>query len=398
MSQAATATGDPGSLACFDLAALPGATDDHRQIQQAIRRFVQREIVPFAAEWDEAGTFPRELYAKAAAVGLLGLGYPAEYGGTPCDSLSKVVSTFEMCKAGVGGLNASLMSHTIMLWPLLAGASDRVKQQVIPRILAGEAIGALAVTEASGGSDVSRLLTRAQRVAGGWRIDGSKMFITSGMRCDHVLVAARTGGPGAAGLSLFLLDTDTPGFSRTPLKKMGWWCSDTAALHFDGCVVPEDRLVGEENGGWKLVMRNFNGERLGMAAGATGFAIACVEDALAWARERQTFGQPLIGHQVIRHKLVRMIDGILPMQAWLMQLCQRIDRGESPAGDLALAKSHAARLMRDCADEAVQILGGAGFVRGSRAERIYREAKVMMIGGGAEEVMNDLAARQLGLL
>jgi len=385
-------------LSCFDTGRLPGVTDEHRAIQEAVRRFVEREIAPFADAWDEAETFPRELYRKAAEVGILGLGYPAEHGGTPADNVARVLATIEMSRGGIGGVKASLGSHGIMLWPVMVGAQPPVRDAVMPRILAGEAIGALAITEPSGGSDVAQLQTRAERVPGGWRLNGSKMFITSGMRADHILVAARTGGPGAAGISLFLVDGDAPGLARTPLRKIGWWASDTAALYFDDLFVPADRLIGEENAGWKLVMRNFNGERMTMAAGALGFAMICVEDALEWARERHTFGQRLIDHQTIRQKLVRMIDEVLPVQAWVLQLAQRLDAGESPAGDLALAKNHAARLMRDCADGAVQILGGAGFLRGSRIERAWRDAKVFMIGGGAEEVMNELAARQLDLL
>ncbi|MFZ4758289.1 MAG: acyl-CoA dehydrogenase family protein [Burkholderiaceae bacterium] len=385
-------------LPAFDFGRLPGVTDEHRAVADAVRAFVEGEIHPHADAWDEAGTFPRELYHKAAAVGVLGLGYPAEYGGTPADHVSKLMSSIELARGGIGGVNASLGSHSIMLWPLLAGARESVRREVIPAILAGERIGALAITEPSGGSDVARLLTRAERVQGGWAITGSKMFITSGMRADHLLVAARTGGPGAAGVSLFLVDGNAQGLARTPLKKIGWWASDTAALYFDRVFVPEERMVGEENGGFRLVMQNFNGERMTMAAGALGYAMICVEDALAWARERQTFGQRLVDHQAIRHKLVRMIDEILPVQAWVLQLAQRLDAGESPAGDLALAKNHSARLMRDCADAAVQILGGAGFLRGSRIERTWRDCKVYMIGGGAEEVMNDLAARQLGLV
>ncbi len=385
-------------LECFDLCRLPGAADEHRQLQAAMQRFVEREITPNAAAWDEAEGFPRDLYARAASVGLLGLGFPEQYGGTPCDTLSRMIAGVELCRAGAGGVNASLMSHTIMLVPILLAAPEPLKRAVVPRILSGEAIGALAVTEASGGSDVARLQTRAQPTAGGWKLSGSKIYITSGMRADHYLVAARTGGPGAAGVSLFLVDRDMPGFTRSPLKKMGWWSSDTAALFFDDVFVPHDRLVGEENGGFPLIMNNFNGERLMMACGAMAFAMVCVEEALAWARERHTFGQPLIGHQVMRQKIVRMIDAVLPLQAWLAQLAQRIDAGDKPVAEISLAKNLGGRVMRDCADEAVQVLGGAGFMRGGRVERIYREVKVMMIGGGAEEILNDLAARQLGLV
>lgn len=385
-------------LPAFEFARLPGVGAEHLQVQDAIRAFVEGEIQPNADAWDEAGTFPRELYRAAGEVGLLGLGWPAEYGGTPADHVSRLLSSIELSRAGIGGVTASLGSHTIMLWPVIAGARDEVRREVVPAILAGEAIGALAITEPSGGSDVAQLRTRARRVPGGWSLSGSKMFITSGMRADWLLVAARTGGPGAAGVSLFLVDGGAKGLTRTPLKKIGWWASDTAALYFDEVFVPDARLVGEVDQGFRLVMRNFNGERMTMAAGGLGYAMTCVEDALAWARERHTFGQRLVDHQVVRQKLVRMIDEVLPVQAWVLQLAQRLDAGEAPAGDLALAKNHAARLMRDCAEGAVQILGGAGFLRGSRIERAWRDCKVYMIGGGAEEVMNDLAARQLGLL
>jgi acyl-CoA dehydrogenase len=385
-------------LPAFDFARLPGVTPEHLQVQEAIRAFVEGEIQPNADGWDEAGTFPRELYHKAGDVGLLGLGWPAEYGGTPVDHVAKLLSSIELSRGGIGGVTASLGSHTIMLWPVIAGARDEVRREVVPQILAGQKIGALAITEPSGGSDVAQLQTRATRVAGGWSLSGSKMFITSGLRADWLLVAARTGGPGAQGVSLFLVEGGSKGLTRTPLKKIGWWASDTAALYFDEVFVPDERLVGEVDKGFRLVMQNFNGERMTMAAGGLGYAMTCVEDALDWARERRTFGQRLVEHQVVRQKLVRMIDEVLPVQAWVLQLAQRLDAGESPAGDLALAKSHAARLMRDCADGAVQILGGAGFLRGSRIERAWRDCKVYMIGGGAEEVMNELAAKQLGLL
>ena len=385
-------------LACFDVASWPEATDDHRALRDAMRRFVAAEIAPFAAEWDEAQTFPRELYAKAGSIGLLGLGYPERFGGTPCDALSRMIATLELTRAGSGGVNASLMSHTIMVGPLLAAAPEALRDEVLPELFAGRRIGALGITEPGGGSDVARLQTRARPAEGGWRISGAKTFITSGMRADHYLIAARTGGPGAAGVSLFLVDRDAEGFTRTPLKKTGWWSSDTATLHFDDVFVPSSRMVGPENGGFALVMRNFNGERLGMAAGALGFAIACVEDALDWARQRETFGQRLIEHQVIRQRIVRMVSDILPALSMVVSLGRRVDRGESPAGEIALIKSHSARVMRDCADAAIQVLGGAGFMRGGRAERIYRDVKVMMIGGGSEEIMNELAARQLKLI
>ncbi|MBW6496124.1 MAG: acyl-CoA dehydrogenase family protein, partial [Burkholderiaceae bacterium] len=314
-------------LASLDFCALPDATDDHRQLRDALRRFVDGEIRPSIDAWDEAGSFPRELYFKAGAVGLLGLGYPERYGGTPCDTLSRIVAVAELARAGAGGLNASLMSHSIMIPPLLAAGSPALLDEVLPRLLTGAAIGALCVTEPSGGSDVAALTTRAHAVPRGWVLNGAKAFITSGMRADLLLVAARTGGPGPSGISLLLVDGSTPGIARSELRKTGWWCSDTAMLHFEDCFVPTARLVGQIDTGFALVMHNFNSERLLMAAQAAAFSIVCIEDALAWARERSTFGRRLIEHQVMRQKIVRMVDEVLPVIAQLAQLARQLDVG-----------------------------------------------------------------------
>ena len=377
----------------------PALTEEHEAFRDTVRRFVEREIMPQAAAWDEAGEFPRELYRKAAQAGLLGVGYPEEYGGTPADHLFRIVSGEEFARAGCGGLSASLFSHTIGAPPIAAVGSDELKRRVLPAILAGEKISALAITEASGGSDVANLKTRATREGGEFVVNGEKTFITSGVRADYFTVAVRTGGPGAAGVSLLLIERDRPGFTRAALKKMGWWCSDTASLHFDNVRVPAANLIGEENAGFRAIMRNFNSERLGMAAGAVGFAQACLEDALDWARARQTFGKRLVEHQAIRHKLVDMQTRVHAARALLYDTAWKLSgapREPSHIAQLAMLKNFSTDTMQYCADGAVQTLGGAGFIRGSRAERIYRESKVMQIGGGSTEIMKDLAARQLG--
>jgi acyl-CoA dehydrogenase len=377
----------------------PALTEEHEAYRETARRFVAKEILPHAAAWDEAGEFPRELYRKAAAAGLFGAGYPEEYGGTPADYFFRIVSAEEFSQAGVGGLSASLFSHTIGAPPIAAVGSEELKRRVLPAILSGEKISALAITEPSGGSDVANLKTKASRDGTEFVINGEKAFITSGMRADYYTVAVRTGAGGAAGVSLLLIERDRPGFSRTELKKMGWWCSDTALLHFDNVRVPAANLIGEENQGFRAIMRNFNSERLSMAAGAVGFAQASLEDALAWARERQTFGERLLGHQAIRHKLVDMQARIHAARALLYDTAWKLTQApREPAyiAQLAMLKVAATDAMQFCADAAVQTLGGAGFIRGSRAERIYREAKVMQIGGGSTEIMKDLAARQLG--
>ena len=371
-------------------------TEAHRQFRDALGRFVREEIMPHVEAWEEAEELPREIYRKAARVGLLGIGFPEEYGGTPADVFYHLVAQEQLTAAGSGGLIAALSSNGIGAMAIQNFGSEQMKRRVLPDILQGEKISALAISEPSGGSDVASMLTSARLERGEYVVNGSKMFITSGMRADYYTVAARTGGRGAAGISLLLIERDRPGFTRTPLKKMGWWTSDTAVLYFDNVRVPEANLIGAEGQGFKAIMSNFNIERLTMSATACGFARVCLDDALAWARERRTFGQPLIERQVIRHKLVDMQMRIEAAHALLEDLAWRVQQGDGPVAQLAMLKNFAAQTMQFCADQAVQILGGAGFIRGSRSERIYREAKVMMIGGGAEEIMKELASRQLG--
>jgi len=372
---------------------------DVEALRDAVARFAAERIAPFVAGWDEAGSFPRSLYREAAELGLLGIGYPEALGGTPATTLMRVVVAQAMSRTTAsGGILASLFSHNIGLPPIVALGSPELQRELVPPVLRGEHIAALAITEPGAGSDVASLRTRARLDGEHWVIDGEKAYITSGLRADLITLAVRTGGPGAAGISLIAVDGDTPGLTRTPLEKMGWWCSDTALLHFDGCRVPARRRLGDEGSGFRAIMENFNGERLLMSAGALGFAEACFDEALDWVRQRKTFGEPLIERQVVRHKLADM--RIESTRAWLEVLATRHDAGEhSPqwVAEVCLLKNHATQTMQWCADQGVQMLGAMGFVRGTRCERIYREAKVMMIGGGAEEIMKELAVRQLGL-
>ncbi len=385
-------------------AAAPGveSREEIEAIRDAAHRFALEEIAPHVNEWDEAETFPRALYTQAARAGLLGLCYPEELGGAPASfTLRNAVSTTLARHTGSGGVLASLFSFNIGLPPVLRHGSAELQQRVIPPVLRGEKIAALAITEPGGGSDVAALRTTARRDGNAWVINGEKTFITSGMRADWITVAVRTGeGKDASGISMIAVPGDAPGLSRTELRKMGWWCSDTAQLRFDNVRVPAGHLIGEEGGGFRIIMTNFNGERLAMSALALGFAQACLDEALEWARSRHTFGQPLTAHQVVRHKLMDMRMRIESTQAWLDAVSARADAGDMGSewvAQVCLLKNHATQAMQFCADQAVQILGGMGFMRGTKSERIYREVKVMMIGGGAEEIMKDLAARQLGI-
>ncbi|HQV04584.1 MULTISPECIES: acyl-CoA dehydrogenase family protein [unclassified Novosphingobium] len=374
----------------------PHYDDSHEAVCDTVRAFVAREITPNVDQWEAAGELPRELHRKAAEAGILGLNYPEEFGGTGdhFTLFHSLVQTEELARPGAGGICASLMTHGIGLPPILAMGSEDMKRRIAPAVLAGEKLICLGITEPGGGSDVANLRTRAERKGASFVVTGEKTYITTGMRADYVTLAVRTGGPGIGGVSLLLVELDRPGITRTPLAKMGWHASDTATIHFDAVEVPAENLIGPENGGFAGIMRNFNGERLGMSQQANAFARICYEDALDWARQRETFGKPLITNQVIRHKLADMVRRIQATQAWIDQCAWTVLNGCAFPGDFALLKVQATQTMEFCAREACQILGGASFMRGSRVERIYREVRVMAIGGGSEEIMFDLASRQ----
>jgi acyl-CoA dehydrogenase len=375
----------------------PFYSAEHEAFRDVIARFVAKEIEPFANEWDEAGEFPRALYRKASEIGLLQLNFPEAVGGVPADRFYLIVAAQELSRAGTGGVIASLLSHTIGSPPIAKLGSPEMQRKVLPSVLSGEKISALAITEPGAGSDVANIKTTARREGDHYVVRGEKTFITSGMRADFYTVAVRTGGPGIGGVSLLVIERDTPGFSRTPLKKMGWWASDTATLYFDDCRVPAENLIGHENAGFKAIMINFNDERLSMAASSIGFARTAFDEAVAYAKAREAFGQTIVRHQVIRHKLVDMAQRIAASQAMLESVAWALDQGESPVAELCMLKNQATQTLAFCASEAVQIFGGAGFMRGSKVERIYREVKVNAIGGGTEEIMKDLASRQMGL-
>ena len=375
--------------------------ESHHAWREEVKKFVAKEIAPFVEEWEEAGEFPRELYKKAGDFGLLGMGYPEEYGGTKegIDIFHGIVTSEELAQ-GCGGVAASLLSCNISLPLIMALGTEEQKQKYIPPVVAGDKIACLGVTEPSGGSDVAGLKTKAVRDGNDYIINGSKMFITSGMRADYYVIAARTGGPGKSGISAIVVEKGTPGFTQTPLKKMGWLASDTAVLYFDDCKVPAENLIGGENIGWAGMMANFSQERLGLAAGMNAYSQICIDEAIAWAKERKTFGKPLIENQVIRHKISEMSRMVNATRAYMELLTWKVMNGEKPTADLSLLKVQASKTMEFCAREALQILGGAGYLRANsgpgKVERIYREVRVNAIGGGSEEIMLDLAAKQIG--
>ena len=370
---------------------------------EQVRRFAQTEVAPHLEDWEAAGEFPRSMYKRWADLGWLAMGYPEELGGIAAPwTLRNAFGVAAARYTASGGLLASLGSNSIGLPPIINYGSAALKQAIVPPVLAGDKIAALGITEPGGGSDVANLRTTARREGDHYIINGEKTFITSGMRFDWISLAVRTDADnkGAGGISMIAVPGDAPGITRTKLHKMGWHCSDTASLHFDNVHVPVANLLGEENKGFKIIMTNFNGERLGMSATAIGMAEACYDEALSWARERKTFGQPLTSHQVLRHKLVDMRMRIEASRAWLDKLSVQADAaqtGQAWVAEVCMLKNQSTQTMQFCADQGVQILGGMGYMRGSACERIYREVKVMTIGGGAEEIMKELAARQLDI-
>lgn len=377
----------------------PYDTEERRAFRDTIRKFMQAEIEPYVDEWDEAGGYPHEINEKICALGVFGFAIDTAYGGLGMDDqfMRKDVAV-EMGYTGAGGVMASVGSRSIMLKPLTELATDDIRRRALPELLSGRAGGSLGITEPGGGSDVANLKTTARREGDHWVLNGQKTFITGGMQASYFVIGARTGGDGLGGISLFFVDADTEGFTRTPIsRKMGWWASDTATLYFDNCRIPADHLMGPQDRGFFAIMDNFNYERYMMAGQMLGMSQRCFDECVAYARDRQTFGQPLIQHQVIRHKLADMSSRLDAMDALLNQIAQLMNEGEKPVAEIAKLKVFCSTQLEWIASQAMQIFGGAGYLRGHAVERIYREVKVMAIGGGSEEIMRDLAARQMGL-
>lgn len=372
--------------------------ETHEALADSVRTFIVREALPHVDEWEDAGIVPRNFQEAAGAAGLLGLGFPERFGGTSdgIDSFHKLVLVDETARCGAGGVQSGLFTHMVAMPLLIDHGDPALAAQIVPEVIAGRKILAIAVTEPSGGSDLAALRTTARRDGDHFVINGSKTFISNGMRADYCVAAVRTGGPGMGGISMLLMPTDAPGFSRTSLKKMGWHSGDTATLHFDDVRVPVANLLGEENKGFKPILRNFNWERIQAAQQCTAFARIAHEEAVDWANQRVTFGQKLGSHPVIRSKLADMKRHIGTTQAWTDLCAWQFDRGTESAADIALLKVQATQMFEKVLREAAQVLGGASFVRGTLTERLYREVRVVAIGGGSEEILLDLAGRQLG--
>lgn len=368
---------------------------EHQALREQIRRFAAQEIAPHAHAFDEAESFPIELYKAAAEAGLLGIGYPEEYGGSGGDVSHILVASEEMILAGKSvGATVGLGSHGIGIPPILAFGTPEQKEKFVRPVLAGEKISALAITEPDTGSDVAGIRTRAVRDGDYYIVNGAKTFITSGTRADYITTAVRTGGEGPGGVSLLVIEKGTPGFEvLSDLKKMGWRASDTAELAFVDCKVPAANLLGQENAGFIAIMMNFANERLFLAGQSIAIAELAYQESLSYAKERQAFGKSLIKFQVTRHKLADMRTRIAAARALTGEVVTRTLRGENNPAFAAMAKNAATDMLREVVDEAVQIHGGMGYMRETTVERLYRDARLYSIGGGTREIMNEIISR-----
>jgi acyl-CoA dehydrogenase len=372
--------------------------DTLRLIQESLRRFVEKEIVPKAQAWEEQGFVPREVLREMGKLGFLGLRYPEEYGGGALDARATALLAEELGRSTFGGFAITVLVHTDMATPhLVNGGSPEQIGHYLPRIVAGELITAVAVTEPDAGSDVKSIRTSARRDGSDYVLRGSKMFITNGALADLVFVAAKTDPAGGSkGISMFIVEKGTKGFSvGRKLDKMGWRCSDTAELVFDDCRVPAANLLGEEHRGFYAIMKNFQNERIAIAAMATGEAARAIELTLEYVKTRKAFGAPLWDKQAIRQRL-SMLAARVEAGRQLVRHAASLDaEGRDCVKEVSMAKAYCAELLNDVVYDCLQFHGGFGYIKESAIERMYRDARVQPIGGGATEVMLEEVAKRL---
>ena len=374
-------------------------TPERDALRKTVRDFAEREILPNVDEWERDGLLPRELHAKAGAAGLLGAGFPEAVGGGGGDGADAVVICEELHQAGVpGGVFASLFTCGIAVPHMIASGDERLIETYVRPTLRGDLIGSLAITEPGGGSDVGHLVTKAVRDGDSYVLNGAKTYITSGVRADFVVTAARTGGPGAAGVSLIVVDRGTPGFEVSrKLEKMGWRSSDTAELSYTDVRVPVANLVGVEHSGFMQIAAAFVSERVGLAAQAYASAQRCLDLTVEWCRNRETFGRPLISRQQVQNTLAEMARRIDVARVYTRRIVERqLDGDANLLTEVCFAKNTAVEAGEWVANQAVQLFGGLGYMAESEVERQYRDMRILGIGGGTTEILTSLAAKTLG--
>ena len=366
----------------------------HEMVRRSVKEFVDREILPNIEDWEEMNEFPRTLHKKAGDIGILGIGYPDEYGGTPGDIFFQVAAWEEIMRCGSGGVAAGLGSLNIAIPPILSQGTAEQKERFAKPAIMGDKIAALAISEPGGGSDVASLQTTAVLENDHYIVNGSKTFITSGCRADQITCAVRTGGEGPQGISLLVIEAGTPGYSVSEkLKKTGWWASDTAQIFLDNCKVPVENLIGKENQGFYGIMENFQSERLQLSVMANMTSQLALEASLQYVNQREAFGKPLAGFQVLRHKIVDMATLVEVSREYTYRVAAKIGAGLNQVKEISMAKNFACNTSDRVTYDAVQIFGGYGFMRGYPVERLYRDNRVLSIGGGTTEIMKEIISK-----
>jgi acyl-CoA dehydrogenase len=372
-------------------------TETHRMVRDTCRRFAEKEILPNAHEWEEAEAFPKSLYAKAGAAGIIGGGFPEEVGGSGGGPMEMVMGIEGLMRGGSTGVAVGLGIAGIALPPIIQSGNEALIDRYVRPVIAGQKVGALCITEPGTGSDVAAVSTRGRLDGDHYVVNGSKMFITSGVVADAYTTLVRTGDDPHMGLTFVVIDADSPGVSVSrSLKKTGWRASDTAELAFEDVRVPVSNRVGAEGSAFATLMRNFQTERLALAAYGVATALIAWEEALAYAKERQAFGKSLMGFQVTRHKLADMATQVTAARTFLYQVASRMGEGQEVIAEVSMAKNMAAQTAIDVCYEAVQIHGGMGYMRETLVERLSRDARLLPIGGGTQEIMKEIIGKRLG--
>jgi alkylation response protein AidB-like acyl-CoA dehydrogenase len=372
---------------------------EHEELRDSIRRFVANELRPHAREWEDARWFPNDVFTRMGELGFLGLKYPEEYGGQGGTYLHDAVLTEELSRSGSGGLAAGIGAHIgIATPPVWKFGTEDQKQRYLAPAIRGEKIAALGITEPDAGSDVAGMRTKATKVEAGWTLSGSKMFITNGVRADFVVCAARTTAEGGHhGISFFLLDTDQPGYEASKIEKLGWHASDTALISLDECFVPEENMLGGENEGFKLIMANFQWERLLMSLGSVSAMQVCFDKTVEYVAERTAFGRPIGQFQVLRHRLADHYTTIHAARTVTYDALARFAAGEDVVKEVTMAKLITQRNAYDLIDDCLQMHGGAGYMEEYDLERAARDSRLGPIGGGTDEIMREILSKTIGL-
>ena len=371
---------------------------DHELLRDQVARFLAREVEPHAAAWEEAGMVPRDVLRRMGQAGLLGIAFEGEYGGGDADALTNLVFAEALSQSTFAGFIITVLVHTDMAGPHLHHAGNAAqKARYLSKVTAGELITAVGITEPGAGSDVAGIRTSARLEGNEWVLNGTKMFITNGVHADLYFIAAKT-GTARHDMTMFIVEKGTPGFTvGRQLKKMGWWASDTAELFFDDCRVPVEHLIGAENMGFACIMGNFQSERLALALMANMTAQLALEESLNWARQREAFGKPIGKFQVLKHRLAEMATALEVSREFTYRQAAKMAAGKSVIKEISMAKNFATDIADRLTYDAVQIMGGMGYMRESLVERLYRDNRILSIGGGSREIMNEIISKQMGL-